>query len=64
MELRVSETSAPEVDWSVWMVARGGEPRGARRQMFMYSVLEWGPPISEHTSKGFRVREAVSYGDG
>ena len=48
------------MDKTVWLVARGGEQKGALRQMFMFIVLE-GPPILEHTSKEFRVRGALGY---
>ena len=55
-------TSVTVMDWAIWLIVRGDELKGALRQMFMFIVLDWGHPISKHTSKGFRVRGALSYG--
>jgi len=43
---------------------REGEPKGARRLMFVLFILEWGLPFSEHTSLEFCVRGALSYEAG
>ena len=58
------KTSVAKMDWAISLVTRGGELKGALRQMFMITILERGPPFSEHTSEGFRVGGAFSYEAG
>ena len=40
------------------LVHLDGCPRGARRHMFVSTILEWEPPISKHTSRGFWVESS------